>query len=232
MAVKAVGRVAEVSVISSSTPVDAVAALLSEALRGSAHKRFGIAGGSALKAVQAVHTMLGPVQWGQVSLTWVDERIVDEASDDSNRGALTRAGAMNPRLELPLVLDGETGEQAVKRVTAAFTRDFQGGLDVALLGMGEDGHVASLFPGHRLLDETSASFAWLDDSPKPPKGRVTMTRTILAKPTLKRFVLATGDSKRVALQHLLDGDSSLPMAMLGPITVVTDQHFSNAKGGG
>lgn len=222
---------AEVTLVSSSTPVETVAALITDALRGSARKRFGIAGGSAVKAVGAVRALLGPAQWAQVRLTWVDERIVDASSADSNRGAATKAGALSiaepPKLELPLVLDGETGESAVKRVSAAFTRDFEGALDVALLGMGEDGHVASLFPGHRLLDEMSAEFAWLDDSPKPPSGRVTMTRKILAQPTLTRFVLATGDSKRLALLHLLQGDSGLPMAQLGPITVVTDQQFSN-----
>ena len=216
--------------VSTSTPVEMVAALISDVLRGQ-RKRFGIAGGSAVKAVGVVRALLGPAKWLEVSLTWVDERIVNQSSDDSNRGAAYRAGALSSdgpaKVELPLVLDGETGQAAVKRVSAAFTRDFQGALDVALLGMGEDGHLASLFPGHRLLDDTSDDFAWLDDSPKPPKGRVTMTRKVLAQPRLTRFVLATGESKRPALQQLLQGDSSLPIARLGPITVITDQHFSN-----
>ena len=220
---------AEIELFSSPTPVETVAALMCEMLRGP-RRRLGIAGGSVTKAVGVVRTLLGPAEWAQLSLTWVDERLVPESSDDSNRGAAYRSGALSKEMparhELPLVLDEETGEAAVQRVSATFARDFDGVLDLALLGMGEDGHVASLFVGHRLLEETTHGFAWLDDSPKPPKGRVTMTRKILAHPELKRFVLATGEGKRPALQRLLAGDTTLPMARLGALTVVTDQTFS------
>jgi 6-phosphogluconolactonase len=231
MAAKAVGRVGRVTVISTSTAVETAAAMVSEALFApGSRRRLGVAGGSVMKAIGLIRSMLGSSRWPQVLLTWVDERLVPEASNDSNRGAAYLAAALStddpPRVELPLVRDGEDGEAAVRRVTLRFTNDFSGALDVALLGIGEDGHVASLFPSHRLVSEVTADFAWLDDSPKLPPGRVTMTRKVLAQPGLTRFVLATGASKRDALEAVVRGDSTSPLTLLGPITVITDQHLT------
>ena len=213
----------EVTLISTPAPVETVTALITEALKSGG--RFGVAGGSVIKALGAIRVALGP-SWAKVKLTWVDERLVKQADPQSNRGEAYRAGALERNgnlVELPLVQDGESGAAAVRRVKAELKRDFDGGLDVVLLGMGEDGHVASLFPGHRLLDERAHDLAWLDDSPKPPSERVTMTLKVLAQPSLARFVLATGAGKRDALKRLLHGDWQLPVARLGPLTVVTDQ---------
>lgn len=217
----------ELTLISTASPVEVAAKLVSEALNASILKRLGLAGGSVVKAIAGIRET---TDFRSVKLTWVDERVVMQSDRESNRGEAYRSGALGGVLgfDLPLVLDGETGEQAVKRVSPIFAAEFEGGLDVALLGMGEDGHVASLFPKHRLLDQQAADFAWLDDSQKPPPARVTMTKRVLAKPSLTRVVLATGPGKRDALQKLLDGHGELPIAQMGRLTVVTDQHFTKA----
>lgn len=215
-------------VVISPAPVDEAAKLLArwltEVHARHGFARLGIPGGSALAAVKAVRDLVSPSLWRALKLTWVDERVVPVSSADSNRGAAERSGALSPApgLVLPLVVDGEDGAAACARVAAGFARDFDGVLDVALLGMGEDGHVASLFPGHPLLDARGA-VAHLSNSPKPPPARVTLTLEVLARPATKRLVLATGAGKRAALARLRAGDATLPVCRLGALTVVTDQ---------
>ncbi|MBW2498741.1 MAG: 6-phosphogluconolactonase [Deltaproteobacteria bacterium] len=216
----------------SASPTELASARLSEALRAVLGERdlvrLAIPGGSALPAAAHTRATLG-VDWNRVALTWVDERCVPVDHAESNRGAARKLGLLDrelgfperaaPRRVLPLFESGETPSAAVERVTRRLTRDFDGVLDVLLLGMGEDGHVASLFPDRREPD--SGSVAHVADSPKPPADRITLTRPMLH--TARWSVLvATGESKRPALERLLAGDSRLPAQGLVGLTIVTD----------
>ena len=217
----------EVTTLVTSRPLEVAASQVSQALgRVGPGARLGIPGGSALGAMRLVRESLAPELWGSLRLTWVDERLVPMSDAASNRGDAFRAGALSKMqpvaIELPLVLDGENAATAVERSAAAFARDFGGALDVALLGLGEDGHIASLFPGHAVLSNQSLVAA-LHDSPKPPSSRVTLSLSVLAKPGLERIIVAMGVGKRDALQRLMSGDESIPAARLGRVTVVTDQ---------
>ena len=86
--------------------------------------------------------------------------------------------------------------------------------------MGEDGHIASLFPGSPQLQATR----WVVpvvNSPKPPPQRITLTLSVL-RSTLA-ILVALGAGKRQALTRLRARDASLPAALLERLTVVTDQ---------
>ena len=73
-------------------------------------------------------------------------------------------------------------------------------LDAVLLGMGPDGHTASLFPAHAVLCETGRAVTYVDDSPKPPACRVTLTLPAINAARLALFVV-TGGSKASAVSR-------------------------------
>jgi 6-phosphogluconolactonase len=205
-----------------------LAAAISSVLTTKEQVRLAIPGGSALHAASAAQSRLGD-DWRRIRLTWVDERCVPMSDSESNRGAAARhgivrvgeirAGETSPSLVLPLYEEEETPVAALDRVRRGWTRDFAGGLDVVLLGMGSDGHVASLFPGGSA--PTKGWVAHVANSPKPPTDRITLTRAALA--TAGQLVLvAAGTSKREALQRLLSGDPELPASGLEGLTIVSD----------
>jgi 6-phosphogluconolactonase len=214
------GHVLEV--LSEST-ADAAGARVAAALLAAGDRaRLAIPGGSALAAMPAVLRALPERARRRLRLTWVDERCVDPDDPASNHGAARRAGLVPDDLAaaLPLWQAGDDPTAAQTRVAAGLARDFAGGLDVALLGLGEDGHVASLFPGHPAL-QAAGPVAYLADAPKPPPRRMTLTLDCLRRAGLA-VLLALGEGKRAALTRLLRRDPALPTSSLERLIVVTD----------
>jgi 6-phosphogluconolactonase len=203
----------------------AVTAVLAEKER----VRLAIPGGSALEAVCMARQRLKE-QWRRVVLTWVDERCVGVEDEASNRGEAARRGlvafgngrevGVAPALVVPLFEDGESPAGAVRRVRSVWKSELAEALDIALLGMGPDGHIASLFPSSRSLPNEDW-VAHVADSPKPPADRITLTRAALA--TARHLILvAAGEEKRQALDRLMAGDPALPACGLEGLVVVTD----------
>lgn len=184
--------------------------------------RLAIPGGSATTVVEGLRVELGS-NWQSVALTWVDERCAAFDHADSNRGAAYREGALDDTsptaFELALYEDGERPDQAARRVDGILADRFAGALDATLLGMGLDGHIASLFPG-RVWDGPTKALH-ITESPKPPPDRITLTRSMIATAPFQ-LLIATGEAKRDALVALKRADDRLPAVGLPGLVVVTD----------
>lgn len=87
--------------------------------------------------------------------------------------------------------------------------------DLLLLGCGPDGHTCSLFPGHELLRESDAWVAAIEDSPKPPARRITLTLPVVCQGNKIAFV-ATGGGKKDILKKILETEEgrSLPCGLV------------------
>lgn len=178
--------------------------------------QVGLTGGSIADRIHAELGRLGPesgVHWGRVAFWWGDERYVAADSDERNAGAaralfLDRVGT-DPRHvhEAPAT---DTG-LALDAAAAAYGEEVQehgtDGFDVLMLGIGQDGHVASLFPGHPALDVADRVTVGVPDSPKPPSQRISLTFGALNRSRQVWFV-ASGESKGEAVARALadDGD--------------------------
>lgn len=223
------GRVGSAYALSTSAePLSAAASLLAVAIDRIASLRptvrVAIPGGSAAAVVGEVRKKLSASSWNSVRLTWVDERCVPFADAESNRGMAHRKGWLDDAClahELPLYLDGETPEAACVRVAARLRDEFENAIDIALLGLGEDGHIASLFPGKAALGVRDQTVVRVLDSPKPPAQRVSLTLPILETASAK-IVFATGEGKRDALRRVLRADDALPLTYLHNIQIITD----------
>jgi 6-phosphogluconolactonase len=159
--------------------------------------------------------------WGSVYVTWSDERQVP-LDDPASNYAMARTALLDhvpipPEQIFPLVGDPTP---ALGRVPP----DAQGRprFDLIHLGLGEDGHTASLFPGDPALEEQRALVAAVHHAPKPPPERLTLTLPVLNAARAVLF-MAQGASKSEALSRVLRRDPALPASRVQP--VAGELHF-------
>jgi len=172
------------------------------------------------------------VDWNRITLFWADERAVPVDDQDSNYGLAERMllsplGANAPRA-IRMPADTPQLGQAALWYDDALATELKGGpLDLAILGVGEDGHICSLFPGHKALLVEDLRAVAIEDSPKPPARRLSLTLQYVLQ-TKKIWVIAIGARKLPVLRAALEKTSrSTPLDLLmrqaKDVTVFTDQ---------
>lgn len=169
----------------------------------------GVGTAVALRLIDLIpHTRL---DWSRVHLWWGDERFVPYVSAERNDLPVVSALAENP---LPRPILHRIGEPSaglqLDAASFAYGSEIEDMFDlkpdrspftVVLLGLGPDGHVASIFPGHPSV-ESSLTCLPVSDSPKPPALRVSMSLVTLCK-ARHVWLLASGTEKHEALERLM-----------------------------
>ena len=172
-----------------------------------------LTGGSIADAVHREVARLAPaasVDWSRVVVWWGDERFVDAHSSDRNAGqaraAFLESVGLDPSHvhEMPSTDTAASVEEGADAYTQAFREHGSGEFDVVMLGVGPDGHVASLFPGHPALDATDRIAVAVTDSPKPPPERISLTFAALNR-TRAAWFLVSGEEKAAAVASALGG---------------------------
>jgi 6-phosphogluconolactonase len=152
------------------------------------------------------------VDWSNVDFWWGDERYVP-ADDDDRNAKLTRE-VMLDRLDVDerrvhemQSSDGpyDSIEEAAEAYGDEVRRLGSGQFDVLMLGVGPDGHVASLFPGSPQLDVDNAIAVPVTDSPKPPPERITLTFGALNRSSEVWFVVSGEGKADAVAKALADG---------------------------
>jgi 6-phosphogluconolactonase len=198
----------EFKVLATAEQVAEVAAHeIADAIHRGAHSLV-LAGGTTPRRCYEILAGL-EVEWGRVAVLFGDERCVAPDHPDSNyrmaSEALLSRVAPATVFRMPAELGPDEGAREYSRVVESVAP-----LDFVLLGVGEDGHVASLFPGHPLLKATGLT-AGIRDSPKPPPERVTLTLGAI-RDSRQVLILATGAGKAEAVARARRGE--VPSGMI------------------
>jgi 6-phosphogluconolactonase len=181
-----------------------------EAIARLGRASLGLSGGRtpipAYRAL-ALEPLRSRLDWARVRIYFADERAVPPGDDASNF-RIARETLIDPLGIPPRNVHRMKGEYpdlavAVEEYEAHLTEP----LDVLILGVGEDGHVASLFPGSPLVAEKVRRVGAVTDSVKPPPRRLTLTARALVE-ARRVVVLASGAEKAGAVARALEGDAA------------------------
>ena len=160
------------------------------------------------------------IDWENLEITFSDERCVPPDHDDSNyKMAADALLSKVPIKENNMIrIKGELDPVESASLCEDELRKRSGGSiyvhDLLLLGMGEDGHTASLFPGTNALNESER---WVVDNYIPDKdvNRVTFSYPLI-NASRKILVLATGEKKKKLVNDMINGDESFPISKISP----------------
>ncbi len=186
-----------------------IAAALESALAARSQASLALSGGNTPRAAYTALAGSG-VDWTRVQIFWVDERAVPPTDDRSNykwakATLLDGAGVPAERVHrMPAdAVDLDVAARTYERaILDHVVRDADGvpTFDVVVLGIGDDGHTASLFPGEPTVDITNRFVAAVPPGPGR-EARLTLTRSVIEH-ARSVFVLAVGASKRPALDRV------------------------------
>jgi 6-phosphogluconolactonase len=192
-----------------------IAARLDEAIAARGTASIALAGGNTPRSIYEKLAML-PVAWDRVHVYFGDERCVPP--DDPSSNYRMAREALLDRVAAPNVHRMPAQRADLEQAAEEYARELPEAIDAILLGMGEDGHTASLFPGRDWSIPTGRKVIVVTGAPKPPPVRMSVTPEVI-RSARARMVLAAGEGKAVEVRRALEGDAS---PMLYPVHIVED----------
>ena len=200
-----------------------------QAARGHAHVVLTGGGvGIATLAALAACPARDAVEWQALDVWWGDERFLPDGDPDRNatqaRRALLDAVPIDPARVHEMPAAGGAFGDDVDAAAAAYAETLRAatrpedhadvpGFDILMLGMGPDGHIASLFPSHPALHEAERSTIGVRGAPKPPPTRISLTFAAINQ-AQEIWLLAAGAEKAAAVSMALGqaGEMAVPAA--------------------
>lgn len=196
----------DVLVVPNGAFADAAAGRLAQAIRARAAEGIvsvALAGGSTPRLVYVALAGRTDVPWKKVRVYFGDERAVPPDAAGSNYGMARESLLSRAPIPDAHVFRMHAEESDLETAAAAYDALLPDRLDVLILGVGADGHTASLFPASAAVRETTRRVvpALARD---PPRGRLTITRPVIER-ARRTIVLATGGEKAAAVREALEG---------------------------
>lgn len=178
---------------------------------------------------------VGEVDWARVRVWLVDERYVragdTDRNDDQAWEGFFHAATGVELVRMPTSDASASGAGSLDEATTAFTATWreimgEGSFDIALIGMGPDGHICSLFPGSVDINESAPILA-IRDSPKPPPQRITVSMPVMRR-CGEVWLTTAGKAKADALERAFSGASALEVPVAGILSPSTRVYLDEA----
>jgi 6-phosphogluconolactonase len=186
-------------------------------------------GGNGNRLMRYLATESGRIDWTKVHLFWGDDRYVPE--DDDERNDKQAREALLDHVDIPArnvhampAADGEFGDDqaaaalAYEQILAANAEpgDPAPNFDVHLLGVGPEGHINSLFPDTAAVREKTRMVVEVEDSPKPPPLRITLTLPAIQR-SREVWLMVSGAEKAEAVAAAVGGADPVSIPAAGAI---------------
>ena len=186
-------------------------------------------GGTGIGLLKRVGERGEKIDWSKVHLYWGDDRFVPE--DDDERNYKQARGALLDQIDIPAANvhpmsasgaefgdDLDAAARDYERLLAANADDGQAApdFDVHLLGMGGEGHINSLFPETPAVRETTRLVLGVEDSPKPPPRRITLTLPAVQH-SREVWLVVSGAAKADAVAAAIGGAKPVDVPAAGAV---------------
>jgi len=207
-----------------------VSSALQKGVKNNGMASLAVSGGSTPKLFLAELAKISALDWSKIIVTLVDERWVDISSPRSNAALVSNnllQGNASQAAFIPLYLKGQSlGNKQVETINYLLNEHLPMPVDVAVLGMGNDGHTASFFPGAKNLQSalSNPGPAIAISAPQTQEQRVTLTLPFILQ-AKHLYLHIEGEEKQQALQLALNGNDVAKM----PVRAVLEQKQTDLK---